>query len=151
MAVGTKDDTAKPDYSLLPISWGYIAAGGSKAPAIQSWLGTVVYLATEPRAPRMKVYAALDDTVAQVLRNVMPTEVEDQLVRVLEFGVAKYARDNWKVVDNAVVRYCAATRRHFSAWAQHEFGDAVAEDSGLPHWAHLLANLTFLAWFKGQA
>lgn len=78
-------------------------------------------------------------------------DVEAELIKVLEFGVAKYSRDNWQVVDNAVLRYCAAARRHFSAWAQHGFGGATAEDSGLPHWAHLLANLTFLAWFKDQA
>ncbi len=40
--------------------------------------------------------------------SLLPFEALEQVVRVLDFGAAKYGRDNWKRVENARNRYSAA-------------------------------------------
>lgn len=70
-------------------------------------------------------------------------EVRD-VVRVLNFGIEKYAVDNWQLVPQARDRYFAAAIRHMVAWQQGERTDG---ESGLPHMAHAACCLLFLAWF----
>lgn len=63
---------------------------------------------------------------------------------VLDFGVAKYgARGGWKAVEPA--RYKSALARHQRAIHK---GETFDPESGLPHWAHCIANMLFLAWME---
>ena len=62
-------------------------------------------------------------------------------VDVATFGAAKYARGNWKQVDNAEQRYEDAMHRHLLAEASGEEND---EESDLPHLGHALWNLMAL-------
>ena len=71
---------------------------------------------------------------------VPPNALEDA-VKVLTFGAKKYARDNWKDVDSGKERYFAAMMRH--AWAVQK-GEVNDPESGLSHWAHVIANAMFL-------
>ncbi len=64
-----------------------------------------------------------------------------EVVRVLEYGAAKYSRDNWKFVADARRRYLAAAFRHMTAFAEGERNDA---ESGLHHLAHAATCLLFV-------
>lgn len=63
---------------------------------------------------------------------------------VLDFGVAKYGkRGGWKAVEPS--RYKSALARHNR---RIMMGEVFDKESGLPHWAHCIANQLFLAWFS---
>jgi len=70
---------------------------------------------------------------------LLPWDAVEEIVKVLEFGAAKYARDNWKHV--AADRYVKAAFRHLVAYSQ---GEANDQESGLPHLAHLGCCVLFL-------
>ena len=74
---------------------------------------------------------------------------EEELVRVLMHGAAKYTDDNWKKAEpeEAKKRYYAACRRHLSAWASGELSD---NESGLPHLMHAACCLLFLRWYERE-
>ena len=65
-------------------------------------------------------------------------------VRVLTFGAKKYAPNNWQKVPDATERYFAAAMRHLTAYRQDEIFD---KESKLPHLAHAICCLVFMAWF----
>ena len=73
--------------------------------------------------------------------NLIPPRAELAMASVLTFGAAKYAPDNWKLVDNAETRYIAAAMRHINAYRAGEIWD---RESGLQHLAHALTCLAFL-------
>lgn len=70
---------------------------------------------------------------------LLPWDSVEEIVKVLEFGAAKYARDNWKNVE--ADRYVKAAFRHLVAYSQGEQND---KESGMPHLAHLGCCVLFL-------
>lgn len=70
---------------------------------------------------------------------LLPWPAVEEIVKVLEFGAKKYARDNWQKV--AADRYLKAAFRHLIAYSQGEVND---KESGLPHLAHLGCCVLFL-------
>lgn len=70
---------------------------------------------------------------------LIPRIVVKAIAKVLQFGMKKYKRDNWRQVDPK--RYVAAFERHWDAYLD---GEMLDEDSGLPHLAHAMTNLAFL-------
>jgi hypothetical protein len=80
---------------------------------------------------------------------IRPTLVPVELIRavaaVREYGTAKYHDpDNWKRVEPQ--RYRDALYRH---WLAYLAGEAVDEESGLPHLWHLATNAAFLIAMEG--
>ena len=71
---------------------------------------------------------------------LLPWDALEDVVRVLEFGAQKYARDNWKHVENAEIRYMAAAMRHMVA---HLNGEKADPESGIDHLAHAMCCLLF--------
>lgn len=71
---------------------------------------------------------------------IFPFDGAEPIVRVLEVGARKYARDNWRKVPDAVNRYRAAALRHLAADALGEINDP---ETGLPHLAHAGCCLLF--------
>jgi hypothetical protein len=69
----------------------------------------------------------------------------EPIVRVLEFGAAKYEPDGWKSVPDATTRYYDSLQRHLIAWRSGEVNDP---DSGEHHLAHAGCCLVFLLWFE---
>ena len=111
--LGVKDDKGKPDFSLLTDKQLIALMWGEGL----SDMGNKIAWMGEDR--------------------VDPYEV----VRVLEYGVAKYARDNWRLVPDFVNRYRAARGRHISARLA---GDENDSESGLSHQAHAFVNELYL-------
>jgi hypothetical protein len=72
---------------------------------------------------------------------LLPWGGVEEIVKVLEFGAAKYSRDNWKHVEGAQHRYTKAAFRHLIAYNNGEINDP---ESGLPHLAHLGCCILFL-------
>lgn len=77
--------------------------------------------------------------------DLIPPEVVLALGVVLTYGAAKYRDNNWRA--NGGMRWgrvYAAMQRHLLAW---QSGEDLDPESGLPHLAHALTNLTFLLSF----
>lgn len=76
--------------------------------------------------------------------SLLPWREVVDVIRVLEFGAGKYGVENCKSLADARTRYFNALHRHLEAWWS---GERYAEDSKLPHLAHVACNALFLAWF----
>lgn len=72
---------------------------------------------------------------------LVPWDGMDEVVKVLEFGAKKYARDNWKHVEHAETRYLAAAFRHIIKYNE---GEATDKETGLSHLAHATCCMLFL-------
>lgn len=79
-------------------------------------------------------YSDLDYTL-------LPQESIDETVRVLIYGLQKYARDNWKYVDNWKRRYLNACLRHLFLYFK---GENLDRETKLHHLGHVSCCITFL-------
>lgn len=81
-------------------------------------------------------------TACQGWANVNLNPLEE-LVKVMEFGAKKYARDNWK--KGMPVSQC------MNSLLRHTFrligGEQTDQESGLSHYGHILANAMFASRF----
>ena len=76
--------------------------------------------------------------------DLVPKEAMDALGAVLSYGSRKYGDRNWEK-GMAWGRVYAACQRHLLAfWA----GEDIDPESGLPHLAHALANISFLSTYQ---
>ena len=75
--------------------------------------------------------------------DLIPIEVEEEMAKVLTFGAAKYAPNNWQKVEDFEERYYASLRRHLSEWRK---GNNYDEESKLFHLSQALTCLAFLVW-----
>lgn len=73
---------------------------------------------------------------------LLPPIILEEIVKVMTFGAQKYARDNWKYVEDGERRYFDALQRHVWAWKR---GETYDPESGLHHLAHAGCCLMFLA------
>lgn len=71
--------------------------------------------------------------------DLIPAIATESLATVLTYGAKKYKPNNWRSVDPQ--RYIAAFERHWHAYIS---GEMLDKESGLPHLAHCMTNLTFL-------
>lgn len=76
--------------------------------------------------------------------DLFPFDVLDDVAKVLTLGANKYTDRNWET-GMRWGRPLAATFRHISAWAQ---GEELDKESGLPHLAHALCELLFVAAYE---
>ena len=75
--------------------------------------------------------------------DLIPPIVDEELAKILTYGVKKYEENNWQQLDNFNNRYYAALRRHVEAWRN---GEDLDKESGEHHLSHALTNLAFLVW-----
>lgn len=68
-----------------------------------------------------------------------------EVFRVLHFGAEKYGLDNWCLVDDKEIRYTNALCRHVEEWVRSDDVNCLDKDSGLPVYAHIIANCIFLS------
>ena len=76
---------------------------------------------------------------------LLPWDGIEEVVKVLEFGAKKYARDNWKKVESQ--RYMAAAFRHLVA---HSKGELTDSETGLSHLAHASCCVLFMLSLEKQ-
>ena len=76
--------------------------------------------------------------------NLIPIDIIEEVVEILDFGAKKYSPYNWKYVKNPYERYYSALMRHIVAWKK---GEKIDQDSGKSHLAHAICNLIFLRSF----
>ena len=67
----------------------------------------------------------------------------EPLVKVLEFGAAKYSAHNWQKGLNTT-EILESMQRHLAAVLDGETHDA---ESGLPHIGHIMCNAMFYSYF----
>jgi hypothetical protein len=72
---------------------------------------------------------------------LIPPHALHAMVEVLTIGAQKYARDNWKYVEDRERRYFDAMQRHIWAWKRGEINDP---EDNLHHLAHAMCCLMFL-------
>lgn len=73
---------------------------------------------------------------------LLPTELIEEVGKVLTFGAQKYEAENWrKFKPEDHKRLIGATMRHIEEYRKGIYYD---EESGLPHLAHAATNLGFL-------
>ncbi len=86
---------------------------------------------------------ALRDNKGKVLLSMVPTALKVAVANVLEFGMKKYARDNWmkgfKYTD-----VLDSLERHLEDWKN---GEDYDKESGLNHMWHVACNVAFLCHF----
>ena len=85
--------------------------------------------------------------VGKLRWSLLPRGSVPDIIKVLEFGAAKYGAYNWQSVPNASTRYYDAMMRHMEAWHQ---GEATDPESLHPHLAHAGCCLLFLLWLDEQ-
>jgi hypothetical protein len=73
--------------------------------------------------------------------SLIPPEVLNEVLAVLEHGASKYGENNWKHVADAHTRYYDAAHRHLAAWWE---GGWIDEESECHHLAHAVCCLIFL-------
>lgn len=84
----------------------------------------------------------------KLLYSLIPPETMKALAEVLTYGANKYAKDNWKKVENGDQRYLDALFRHLEAFRSGEIYDP---ESKLHHLAHVLTNVAFLHYIHTKA
>lgn len=75
------------------------------------------------------------------LIGAIPPHAELAVARVMTFGAQKYARDNWRKIDDIPTRYMDAALRHLNAVRR---GDTVDPESGEHHLAHAACCILFM-------
>ena len=76
--------------------------------------------------------------------HLVPWDAMDCIVKVLQFGAAKYGERNWEQGGHWL-RNFSALIRHVSAWVQ---GEDLDPESGLPHLAHAGCCILFALAFQ---
>lgn len=82
-----------------------------------------------------------DDTPDKRDYTLLPWRGVEEVVKVLEAGEKKYARDNWKEVKQGRFRYTKAAFRHLVAFSTGEMYD---RETGLHHLAHCVCCCLFI-------
>ena len=75
---------------------------------------------------------------------LLPINSVTTVIKVLEFGMSKYGRDNWKLVKEPKRRYLSAAYRHLGSIVEGDWNDP---ETNLPHAAHAICCLLFVLWF----
>jgi len=76
---------------------------------------------------------------------LIPFEVLEDVVKVLEMGAKKYGDDDWKHVPNAYAEYQESLLRHVMEYRKKNFTD---DESGLSHMAHIVCNAMMILWHE---
>jgi len=78
--------------------------------------------------------------------SLLPLDAIEWVVKVLTIAAKeKYEDDNWKKVDNSIIRYQDALWRHIAA---HKKGEWLDKEDKMPHLAHALCCLIFWFWHE---
>jgi len=79
--------------------------------------------------------------------SLLPFEIIEEIVKVMEFGADTYGIDNWKQLKNFNDRFFSACIRHLVKWKQ---GNKIDDETNLSHLAHAATCIIFLLWKQSQ-
>lgn len=79
--------------------------------------------------------------------DLLPPEALHDIAKVLTYGAAKYAPNNWKLVDDPESRYFAAVQRHLWAWQR---GEKLDPETNVSHLAHAACSIMFLLELENE-
>jgi hypothetical protein len=138
---GTKFDSKKDDYTLLP--WPVVAKLEAWDYDMYAWtpFGAI---ATQEVDTLCNIFYDLNYALTKTYSSWAGLR---WVVKILGFGAGKYGRNNWMQLENAQVRYTNACLRHYAAYQSGEIHDP---ETGMPHLAHCLCNLVFLIHFARE-
>lgn len=143
---GRKFDAGKPDYTLLPARVVAAILEHEQVlredPDFRSCCEQDGLAASMESLLEYRYGGDLDALLDAYVYACRDRVVESLggVVKVLEHGAAKYARDSWREVPNASARYFSAACRHAHDISR---GIAIDADSRLYHWDHYRTNLIF--------
>lgn len=141
-----KQDTGKPQLSLLPISFFHNLPVPDRLPEDVRSVGYDLRVALEYLA-QYSAEASDDNSftwLTVALTAVMDTypttfAAASDLARVMEFGAKKYSRNNWRFGFNDS-RLLDAAMRHLTQW----FDNPIDDESGFDHRAHAMFEISAL-------
>jgi hypothetical protein len=123
----------------------YIKSMATPNPSAMVTVNDPVYGTIKFEPPSISMPEATKHDQGKPDWTLVPFEALEDMVRVLEFGAKKYARNNW--AENGGFSY----RRVISAALRHLFaflrGEDTDPESGISHIAHAQCNLLFLAHY----
>lgn len=107
---------------------------------------TSSYIAPEPLSDdSLKLNTAIKHDTGKRDWSLLPYDSVEEIVKVLEFGAQKYARDNWKQGEGfKYSRSFSALQRHILAFMRGEDNDP---ETGISHISHAMCNLLFMQHF----
>lgn len=88
-----------------------------------------------------KVTKEYEKKADKIRPSLLPYEAVLEGIKAMEFGAKKYGVDQWRTVDMNPVDFLNALERHLLAYKQ---GELLAEDSGVSHLGHIIANCAIL-------
>lgn len=142
------------DAPLCP-GWGWVLNGNHPEfeetnpdnPEFQAFIGIDSWSVARPDfVPFISVEDAQPiagqkfDTGKPII-GAIPPHAELAVARVMTFGAQKYARDNWRKIDDIPTRYMDAALRHLNAVRR---GEMVDPESGEHHLAHAACCILFM-------
>jgi len=89
----------------------------------------------------LKTLEAYKEKQSKIRPSLLPVEVVIEGTKAMEFGALKYGADQWKEVDMDARQFMDALERHLIALKQ---GEMHAQDSGVHHLGHIIANCGIL-------
>jgi hypothetical protein len=99
----------------------------------------------QPSQPELPLGLGVKYDLGKLEFSLLPPHALDEVVKVLNFGSKKYARNNWRKLQDAERRYFDAALRHIWALAKDE---PIDPESGLSHEAHAICCLLFILQLK---
>jgi hypothetical protein len=100
----------------------------------------------KPLSGRDKQEQALRYNQGKLQWSLVDFDSLEGLVRVLEYGAAKYAPDNWKK-GMPVTQVSESLMRHLFAFLR---GEDVDPESGCRHLSHVMCNVMFLEYIMRE-
>lgn len=142
------------DAPLCP-GWGWVFNGNHpefeetdpENPEFQAFIGVDSW---QVARPDFVPFVSLEDAqpatgqkfdTGKPLIGAIPPHAELAVARVMTFGAQKYARDNWRKIDDIPTRYMDAALRHLNAVRR---GETVDPESGEHHLAHAACCILFM-------
>ena len=80
--------------------------------------------------------------------DLIPTELIEEVAKVLTFGAKKYSPNNWKgFTKEQQGEILGSLLRHI---LEYQKGNRLDSESGLPHLAHAAGNIAFILYFENK-
>lgn len=101
----------------------------------------------EPLVDAQKISPLNDPTLGRKFDSdktdysLVPLKSLKEIADILTFGSKKYARENWRYVEDRNNRYWSAAMRHMISW---KGGETLDDETGKNHLAHAICCLMFL-------